>query len=66
VKQEIKLSSEKKKKYKIVYNNARACLREAAGPHNGEVTRLGGLKKYLSFTCNLTTPPSRGALSQDY
>ena len=26
----------------------------------------GGVKKYPSFTCNLTTPPSRDALSQDY
>ena len=28
--------------------------------------RWGGVKKYPSFTCNLTTPPSRDALSQDY
>ena len=66
MKQEIKLSSENKKKYQIVYNNVRACLREGGGPHRGEVTRLGMVKKKLSFTCNLTTPPSRGTISQDY
>ena len=32
----------------------------------GEVTRLGEVKKLPSFTCNLTTPLSWGALSQDY
>ena len=31
-----------------------------------EVTHLGGIKKKPSFTCNLTTPPSWGALSEDY
>ena len=31
-----------------------------------QVTRLGWVKKQPYFTCNLTTPPSRGALSQDY
>ena len=44
----------------------RACLHGGGGPQVGEVTRLGEVKKWPSFTCNLTTPPSRGALSQDY
>ena len=44
----------------------RACLHGGGGPQGSEVTRLGGVKKYSAFTCNLTTPPSRGALSQDY
>ena len=33
-------------------------------PQVGEVTRLGGVKKSPSFTSNLTTPPSQGALTQ--
>ena len=44
----------------------RACLHGGGGPQVREVTCLGGVKKYPSFTCNLTTPPSRCALSQDY
>ena len=44
----------------------RACLHGGGGPQVGEVTRLGGLKKNPSFICNVTAPPSRGALSQDY
>ena len=44
----------------------RACLHGGGGPQVGEVTRLGGVRNYPSFTCNLTTTPSRGALSQDY
>ena len=47
-------------------NILRACLHRDGGPQVSEVTRLGGVKKYPSITCNLTTPPSRGALSQDY
>ena len=43
-----------------------ACLHEGGGPQVGKVTRLGWVKTITSFTCNLTTPPSRGALSQDY
>ena len=39
--------------------------RAGGRPQVGEVTCLGGVKKYPSFTCNLTTPPSRGALSQE-
>ena len=50
----------------IVNNSLRACLHWGGGPQVGEVTCLGGAKKYPSSTCNLTTPPSRGALSQDY
>ena len=41
----------------------RACLHEVGGPQIGEVTPLGGAKKKPSFKCNLTAPPSRGALS---
>ena len=44
----------------------RACLHGGGGPQVGEVTCLAGVKKSPSFTCNLTTPPSRGAVSQDY
>ena len=44
----------------------RACLHGGGGPQVGEVTCLGGVKKHPSFTCNLTTPPSRGALFQGY
>ena len=44
----------------------RACVPGGEGPQVGKVTRLGGVKKYLFFACNLTTPSSRGALSQDY
>ena len=39
--------------------------RGGGGPQVGEVTCLGGVKKYPSFTCNPTTPPSRTALSQE-
>ena len=44
-----------------------ACLHEGGGPQVGEVTCLGGIKKNnLPLHAILTTPPSRGALSQDY
>ena len=49
-----------------VFQTFRACLHGGGGPRVGEVTCLGGVKKYPSFTSNLTTPPSRGALSQGY
>ena len=39
--------------------------RGGGGAQVGEVTRLGGVKKFPCFTCNLTTPPSRGAPSQE-
>ena len=39
---------------------------KAGGTQVGEVTRLGEEKQEPSFTCNLTTPSSRGALSQDW
>ena len=42
----------------------RACLHEGGGPYIGEVTLLGRVTKKPSFSCNLTTPPSWGALSQ--
>ena len=45
---------------------AKACLHGGGGPQVGEVTRLGGVRKEASFTCNLTTPPSWDAHSQDY
>ena len=44
----------------------RPCLHGGEGPRVGEVTRLGGVRKEPSSTCNLKTPPSWGALSQDY
>ena len=44
----------------------RACFHGGGGPQGGEVTRLGGVKNCPAFTCNLTTTPSRGALTQDY
>ena len=44
----------------------RACLQGGGEPQAGEVTRLSGVEKQPFFTCNLATPPSRGALSQDY
>ena len=44
----------------------RACLHGGGEPPVGQVTSLSGVKKYSSITCNLSTPPSRGALSQDY
>ena len=44
----------------------RACLQGGGEPQAGEVTRLRGVEKQPFFTCNLATPPSRGALSQDY
>ena len=44
----------------------RACLRGGRVPQVGEVTRLGGVRKKPSISCNTTTPPSRGALSQYY
>ena len=44
-----------------------ACLHEGGGPQVGEVTCLGGIKKNnLPLHAILTTPPSRGALSQAY
>ena len=44
-----------------------ACLHEGGGPQVGEVTCLGGIKKNNPpLHAILTTPPSRGALSQDY
>ena len=45
-----------------------ACLHGGGGPQVGEKTHLSGVKKIApaSFTSNLTTPPSRDALSQDY
>ena len=54
----------------ILFKTARAWrslfLHRGGDPQVVEVTDLGGIKKKTSFTCNLTTPPSRGALSEDY
>ena len=54
----------------ILFKTARAWrslfLHKGGDPQVVEVTDLGGIKKKTSFTCNLTTPPSRGALSEDY
>ena len=36
------------------------------GHQVAEVTRSGGVKQQPAFTFNLTTSPSRGALSRDY
>ena len=49
-----------------IKHTLRACLHGSGGPQVDEVTCLGGVKKYPSFTCNLTTPPPRGAHFQDY
>ena len=38
----------------------RACLHGGGGPQVGEVTRLAVVEKWLVFTCKLTTPGSRG------
>ena len=41
-------------------------LHGGGGPQVGEVTCLGGVKNSPRLHVNLTAPPFRGALSQDY
>ena len=61
-------------KLKVIYifeeeyyaETLRACLHGGGAPQVGEVTCLGGVKNNPSLHAYLTTPPSWGALSQDY
>ena len=49
---------------KVQEQNVRACLHGGGGPHVGEVIRLAVVEEWLVFTCNLTTPGSRGDLTR--
>ena len=59
-----KLLLEAKRKGFVAYNMVP--LHGGGGPQVGEVTRLGGVKNSPRLHANLTAPPFRGALSQDY